>query len=867
MLRNPAFALLVSLAAMAAGMAVEIRIATFNIGADFSGGNSSFSLGAPGTPDHDSVRDILLRMDADVVALQEIHSADTAGSPDHLNALGASAGYPHRYVPQFTSLDFTFRVVILSRFPIMESIQISSPAGANEIARRFPAVRVDVPGTDRDPLIISTHIKAGTLTVDRFRKAVEMRRLAVYLSGSGLTADDNFIILGDFNLSSNNLSFFSAPDNLPNSYSLGDDIIFPVSYSTNPLSYFQAPAVVRLDPRHLNGSPSTFNTATTSGGVLDLVLVSPAIAGRPLASEIYNSDLDTSNALGLRKAGNPLPAATSAIASDHYAIFVDVELDQDYPQLALTASTPVFVEGGSDARLTVTLPAARNFPVLVQLVSDQPSAAVSAQLTIPAGATVAGTAVSVPRNFLIDGPRTVTFTASASAYDPASASVEILDRDGPYIFTSSGQEISEDFAGFTGNHPPAPWSTSGGAWGGNFGFRSTGEGSIGHLGNKQTATASTTFTNQSASPLSALQIGIEALQWLENPGGSADFIAAEIIHDGTRHPLPGLKFESGKTSLQILEQALDGLRILPGETFELCFSFIPGAGGGEPPADVFINEFHYDNSGADVGEFVEIVVGPGFAGELSSVSLVLYNGANGAAYGTHALNTFVPGAVTPSGHRIFHKAIEGIQNGDPDGFALLVNGVVTEFISYEGSFAASSGPAAGMVSRDIGFSQNGSDPVGLAALGLRGSGGTRVDFTWTKFTGQAHTPGTPNPQQAFESPLPAQGLAINSLSVTAIHDPLLDSDGDGQTDDEERIFGTDPFDATSSYRVTIITGTNPQQLRLETLAGRRYLIETSDDLSEWSALTEFSGTGSIASVLLPQMPGRRFYRARVLLEP
>src|SRR5687768_934289 len=50
---------------------------------------------------------------------------------------------------------------------------------------------------------------------------------------------------------------------------------------------------------------------------------------------------------------------------------------------------------------------------------------------------------------------------------------------------------------------------------------------------------------------------------------------------------------------------------------------------------VFINEFHYDNSGGDTGEFIEIA-GPAGTG-LSGYSLVLYNGANGASYNTLAL--------------------------------------------------------------------------------------------------------------------------------------------------------------------------------------------------------------------------------------
>ena len=45
---------------------------------------------------------------------------------------------------------------------------------------------------------------------------------------------------------------------------------------------------------------------------------------------------------------------------------------------------------------------------------------------------------------------------------------------------------------------------------------------------------------------------------------------------------------------------------------------------------LFINEFHYDNSGADVGEFVEVA---GTAGtNAAGYRLLLYNGQGGDVY-------------------------------------------------------------------------------------------------------------------------------------------------------------------------------------------------------------------------------------------
>lgn len=72
----------------------------------------------------------------------------------------------------------------------------------------------------------------------------------------------------------------------------------------------------------------------------------------------------------------------------------------------------------------------------------------------------------------------------------------------------------------------------------------------------------------------------------------------------------------------------------------------------------------------------------------------------------------------------------GIQNGSPDGVAL-VNAAdqVVQFLSYEGSFAATSGPANGITSTDIRVSEAGSEPLGQS-LQLSGTGDSYSDFTW-----------------------------------------------------------------------------------------------------------------------------------------
>ncbi|HEY3219498.1 MAG TPA: DNA/RNA non-specific endonuclease [Gemmatimonadales bacterium] len=122
-----------------------------------------------------------------------------------------------------------------------------------------------------------------------------------------------------------------------------------------------------------------------------------------------------------------------------------------------------------------------------------------------------------------------------------------------------------------------------------------------------------------------------------------------------------------------------------------------------PPGPVHIVEIHYDNSGADVGEAVEVEGSAGL--DLSGWSVVLYNGNGGVGYGTLALTGTL--ADQCGGRGTFVVPAPGLQNGSPDGLALVNGTTVVEFLSYEGVFAATNGPAAGLTSTDIGVLENG----------------------------------------------------------------------------------------------------------------------------------------------------------------
>jgi endonuclease I len=164
---------------------------------------------------------------------------------------------------------------------------------------------------------------------------------------------------------------------------------------------------------------------------------------------------------------------------------------------------------------------------------------------------------------------------------------------------------------------------------------------------------------------------------------------------------------------------------------------------GPAPPGLWINEIHYDNDGGDTGEIVEIA-GPAGV-DLTDWTLVGYNGSGGGVYTALALSGVLPNQQDCIGTLSFD--FTGMQNGAPDGLALVdPEGEVVQFLSYEGTFMATDGPASGMTSIDIGVSETGVTPVGHS-LQLGGTGSVYSDFVWQ--SALPNTAGQPNTGQTF----------------------------------------------------------------------------------------------------------------------
>jgi endonuclease/exonuclease/phosphatase family metal-dependent hydrolase len=308
-----------------------VRIATFNI---------ENGPGAPGTSDYEATKAVLGRINADIVGLQELLLSNEPA----LLQMAAELGYEHVEIGRDgTTMSGTQRLGYFSRFPITEVGFVRSPAGANEMSRLPMRVVVEVPGAAKPLVLWNMHHKADDPTPsntpgNQFRRAVEAYRIAQDINAyrAANPEEDEFVMLGDLNddvfqAASQALQFDAIPPLTASSYQLGADVPWPVPYRAFPDDRYAAAGggLHRMDVRQQD----TNSRGTRGSRVLDYLLISTPLRDSPLGAprgEIYNSQWDTVFA-GLPKAGQPLASGTSSAASDHLAVFADLEMDDAVP--------------------------------------------------------------------------------------------------------------------------------------------------------------------------------------------------------------------------------------------------------------------------------------------------------------------------------------------------------------------------------------------------------------------------------------------------------------------------------------------------------------------------------------------------------
>jgi hypothetical protein len=189
----------------------------------------------------------------------------------------------------------------------------------------------------------------------------------------------------------------------------------------------------------------------------------------------------------------------------------------------------------------------------------------------------------------------------------------------------------------------------------------------------------------------------------------------------------------------------------------------PLLNGATAAPPVRLSEIHYDNTGTDAGEAIEISAPAGT--DLTGWSVVLYNGNGGAVYTpTTTLSGIVADNCSGRGVMVVNYAANGLQNGSPDGVALVdAGGTLVEFLSYEGTFVAVGGAAAGVTSTDIGVSENGTEPLGLSLQ--RQSDGSWAAAATSTF-GSCNDNGAPPPPPVVASVTIAPNGASIAVGAT-----------------------------------------------------------------------------------------------------
>ncbi len=214
-----------------------VRVASYNV---------LFGVGSVNGPEYNAVADVLTRIDADVVAFQELTSGDRA----NWEALADELGYAHTAFGGNGPLSGGLKVGYCSRHPILSASGIASPQNCGgttvkELTRQPLRIAVDVPDAENPLVLWAMHHKASSGNDDRFRRAIEARRItgdiAAYLAANPTHSE--YIVLGDMNDDVGDFQtaqYNSLPSGLPGSYQLGCDITFPVPHAVFPEDHYEA---------------------------------------------------------------------------------------------------------------------------------------------------------------------------------------------------------------------------------------------------------------------------------------------------------------------------------------------------------------------------------------------------------------------------------------------------------------------------------------------------------------------------------------------------------------------------------------------------------------------------------------------------
>ena len=416
-----------------------IRVVTWNLE----------TVGTPGSAPYQAVAAVLGRIDADVVAIQEVAGATDARN---LQTLALQLGYP--YVEIAPGGPFgALRNALLSDFPITlstvwTSALLSGDAKANDLTRFLPEIRVDVTGQGHLLGLVSAHLKSGTDNLDEFRRAAESFRMN-QIAAEAVREGIPLIMLGDLNADRGDPPltptwFTSVPGTLPAGMVLGADLqalLAGAGLRNDPFAYLTARATL-LPARQLDGSLAT---RKASGRRLDYLLTSPTLTRRGPATQVYDC-ADEGRPGGLPLSGAPLAAGVCTLAADHLPVFADLIVPTAAVAQTLRINDAARAEGQtgtSPLTFTLTLSPKSAGPVTVRYATANGTAqagtdyvAASGQVTFTPGQTSKTLPVAVKGDLAREGNEVLfvnlTQATGANLADAQGQGL-ILNDDGPVL--------------------------------------------------------------------------------------------------------------------------------------------------------------------------------------------------------------------------------------------------------------------------------------------------------------------------------------------------------------------------------------------------------------------------------------------------
>ena len=280
-------------------------------------------IGSSNSEQYLATAEILGRINADVVALNEINE----GESGVLTRMANDLGYSFVEVPSGNPFG-DIRNAILTRLPVNDtttwrSDMLSSDDSANDMTRW--AVEVEVMFADMPVRILVQHFKSGDSSGDMFRRMVDGQRVT---QAAGTQSPSSYtIVAGDFNSEVDDAvpspgTWYSVPGGLPSSFSLGSDLASDLNNGlpNSVFSGLQDAGYIDLPATQPDGRDATRDISQRR---LDYLFVSPGLqADTDIMAEVYDARDDANSALTWSGKA-PYREATQD-ASDHFPVVADL---------------------------------------------------------------------------------------------------------------------------------------------------------------------------------------------------------------------------------------------------------------------------------------------------------------------------------------------------------------------------------------------------------------------------------------------------------------------------------------------------------------------------------------------------------------